>query len=150
MRAHAGVFAVVLGLAAMMGCEEPQERSRVGVVAQPGDALRVGDRAPSFDFYDSSGKRVRFGNIRGDITILTIEGKQDPDTCSVAGNVLMLAEKYSSVKTNVTYVCVSEPAGGACDLKSNVAEKCGIYDSNYFTRLFKKIQGSAPRDFRRS
>ena len=31
-----------------------------------------------------------------------------------------------------------------------IAEKCGIYDSNYFTRLFKKIEGCPPSHFRKS
>ena len=29
-----------------------------------------------------------------------------------------------------------------------IAEKVGIYDENYFTKLFKKYQGMTPREYR--
>ena len=33
---------------------------------------------------------------------------------------------------------------------SRIAERVGIYDSNYFSRLFKKYIGNTPRDYRKS
>lgn len=31
-----------------------------------------------------------------------------------------------------------------------IAEKCGFADANYFTRIFRKLNGSSPNDYRKS
>ena len=32
----------------------------------------------------------------------------------------------------------------------NIAKECGINDSNYFSRLFKQVEGISPKEFRKS
>ncbi|MEW6356591.1 MAG: redoxin domain-containing protein [Planctomycetota bacterium] len=126
MRCGIRRIVVVLAVVSLLGCEQPEEQASVGIVAQPSDELRVGDRAPDFDSYSATGERRRFSDIRGDVTILALTHAPDPEVCSVAANILMLAEKYADLKTNVRFVCVSAPAGDQCDLKANIAEKCGL------------------------
>ena len=31
----------------------------------------------------------------------------------------------------------------------NVAQECGLNDANYFSRLFKKVEGTTPGEYRR-
>jgi len=120
------IAVAALALPVLMGCEAPERRSDVGVVAELSNGLRVGDYAPGFEFYGGDGKRVRFTDVRGDVTIVAITDAVDPNVCSIAGNILLLAERYSSIDTNVKYFCVSEPKGETCDLKANIVEKCGL------------------------
>jgi hypothetical protein len=121
---HVAVAAIAL--AVLTGCEEPDRRTDVGIVRELSDGLQVGDRAPGFDFHRGDGKRVRFDNVRGDVTIVAITGAVDPNVCSIAGNILLLAEQYSGIDTDVKYLCVSEPEGDTCNLQANIVEKCGL------------------------
>jgi len=120
------VLIVALFVGLLLTTGPLQAAGGVGIVAQPGDALRVGDKAPDFPFYTASGKRAYFHASRGDATILAFVDSSRPDVCAIAGTILQLAEKYSGIETDVKFICVSAPDGDTCDLDANVVQKCGL------------------------